>query len=129
MLTMRTQAINVTRLALLEALKVGRTLHEDALREAVADYQAAAITFLAEATARVQRGDFTKVHFKLQEPQSNLQKYDDMIDMFSVSVDETINLDMESYKAYYKNEWPWTNSFLEAAQGYKAFLGAAGGAI
>lgn len=123
MLSLRNQTVNVNRVALILALKQGKTQHKAQLLEATTDYRSAAVAFLEEAKERTDRGDFSDIHFKLSEPVSKVSQYDDVIAMLEVSVDDTIQLDSEAYRAYYKNEWPWTNSFLESVGAYKAFLG------
>jgi hypothetical protein len=37
-------------------------------------------------------------------------------------VDDVINLDSESFKAYVKNEWSWSKSFDVTATMYKSFV-------
>lgn len=128
MLSLRSRSVNVNRLDLIEAIKRGKDLHLQAYAEAQSDYQINVSVFLTEAVRRVSLGDFTQVKIPFDPPVLRSAEYDEVIEMMEVSVDETINLDAESYKAYYKNEWPWTRSFLESAQMYKSMLGAAAGA-
>lgn len=111
MMTARTQSVNVNRLDLIIALKAGREIHIKEYAEATADYKGAVVKFLQDAIARALEGDFSKVKIDFNAPVDHTEDYNDIIDMLEVSVDETINLDRESYKAYYRNEWTWTSSF------------------
>lgn len=126
MLSLRSRSVNVSRTDLIEAVKRGKELHLKAYAEAQSDYQVNVNVFLTEAVRRVSQGDFSMVKIPFDPPVLRTTEYDEVIEMMEVSVDETINLDAESYKAYYKNEWPWTRSFLESAALYKSMLGAAG---
>lgn len=120
MLTLRTQSVNVNRLDLITALKKGREQHLAAYNEALADYKDRTIEFLKTALANAQAGDLSNVKLTFNPPMLHLSDYDNVIEMMDLSVDETINLDTDAFKAYFKNEWPWTNSFALAAASYKA---------
>lgn len=122
MLNLRQQTVNVKRTDLIAALKQGLDLHKAQYTEALNDYHTAVITFLRSAVERVELdGDYSDVVLKLSSPENKEKEYLDVIEMLEVSVDETIQLDKESYKAFYKNEWPWTQNFLALAASYKAF--------
>jgi hypothetical protein len=53
-------------------------------------------------------------------PQNHAEEFTEMIEMFELSVDEKINLDHQSFKAFFKNEWPWKKQFEMLAASYKA---------
>jgi hypothetical protein len=58
-------------------------------------------------------------------PQNHEKDFLEVIEMLEMSVDENINLDAESFRAYIKNEWSWTNGFRQLTESYKvagAFL-------
>lgn len=122
MLTLRQQSVKVDRLELIVALKKGRELHRDQFADANYDYQQAVKKFLALAVAQTDHGNFDNVHLTLKAPVSREAEYNNVIEMMMVSVDDNIQLDMESYKAYYKNEWPWSRDFELAAGQYKSAL-------
>lgn len=123
MLSLRNQTVNVNRISLIEALRKGLDLHRAQFAEAESDYKVAVQVFLIKALERTKEGDYSKVKLDLDPPQNRENDYLDVIEMLEVSVDETIQLDREAYKAYYKNEWSWSRNFLEAAASYKSFAG------
>lgn len=127
MLNLRQQTVNVDRHELIKAISAGLVKHEQELLEARTEYRTAVTLFLTEALNRTTKGDFNDVHLKLQPPVSKRQQYTDVIEMLRVSVDSTIQLDSEAYRAYYKNEWPWTASFNESVGAIKQFLSAKAG--
>jgi hypothetical protein len=125
MMNRHSQSVNVSRLAMLEALRSARTMHAAEYKEARTDYEAAVVKFLESALDRARNGDFKEVKINFHPPVDHTAEYDDVIEMMEVSVDETINLDRETYKAYYKNEWSWTAGFKMESTVYKTMIGGA----
>ena len=123
MINLHTQTVNVNRQDLLVALRAGLEKHKAAYTEAVSDYQAAVLKFLGDALKRAKKGDFKDVVLKLTPPSDRSDDYVKVIEMLEMSVDENINLDAESFRAYVKNEWPWTRSFELAGTMYKTAAG------
>lgn len=120
MLNMHNQSVTVQRDDLLSALKANLNAHRKQFAEATFDYQALVKRELAAALARAEGGDFSKVDVNVPKPQGHEQDFLDVIDMMEMSVDETIKLDRESFKAYFRNEWPWKRHFDILAQSYKS---------
>lgn len=127
MLNMHTQTVTVKRTDLLSALKNNLEAHREQFAEATADYQALVKQKLSEALARAKAGDFAKVDVNVPKPESYEADFADVIEMMEMSVDETIQLDRDAFKAYFRNEWPWKRQFDSLAQSYKAG-GSIGGA-
>lgn len=122
MLTMHSQSVNVDRLKLIEALKNGLALHQTEYEESRKDYEKAVLGSLEKMLLRAKNGDFSDVDLKIKPPVDHSIDYQDMIEMLEVSVDATINLDRDSYKAYYKNEWSWSKQFKVASAMIKGML-------
>ena len=122
MMNRHNQSVNVSRIAMLAALRAARELHIAEYKEARADYEAAVIKFLSNALERAKNGDFKEVKINFHPPVDHTAEYDDVIEMMEVSVDDTINLDRETYKAYYKNEWSWTSGFKLESTMYKTLI-------
>lgn len=121
-ISLRSMSVNVSRVDLLAALKHGQSLHEASYKEAKEDYQKAVVKFLRDALARAEAGDTKDVTLKIRPPENHAAEYQDAIEMFTVSVDETIQLDREAYKAYYRNEWPWSQNFALESALYKSII-------
>jgi len=47
--------------------------------------------------------------------------------MMEMSVDENINLDSQSFKAFVKNEWAWSYNFAKTTTLYKSFAASSAG--
>lgn len=123
MINLRQQTVNVNRRELIEALKKGLELHRKRFNEADADYKAAVIQFQSDALSRANAGDFKDMRMTLTPPTNKAQEYMDIIDLMGVSVDDTVQIDMEAFKAFYKNQWSWTGAFEASAALYKTALG------
>lgn len=123
MMTLRSQVVNVNRQDLIKALETSLDNHRVQYAEAEGDYKVAVQVFLTQALERARSGDYSKVKLEIDPPVNRENEYLEVIEMLKVSVDETIQLDRDSYKAYYKNEWSWSRNFMETAMLYKA-LGA-----
>lgn len=123
MLNQHNRSVNVKRQDLLVALKSGLETHSAQYQEALGDFRAKVLHDLKQKTKEVTRAsdkDLVSIQtLYISPPQNHEQEYLEMIDMFEVSVDETINLDHQSFKAFFKNEWPWQQQFAAAAASYK----------
>lgn len=124
MLNMQRQLVNVDRLQLIEALRTGLSTHKVEYSEAKKDYEAAVVKFLEEATARAKSGNFQDLVLRLTKPENHEKDYTNVIELLEVSVDATIQLDSDAFRAYYKGEWGWKRSFTEASASLKSYLGA-----
>lgn len=120
MLNLRTKTVNVSRKDLLAHLYANLEEHKSEYKQALLDYQDKVIADLSAALARSQAGDFTKVTVSVDHPKSHEQDFMDVISMLEMSVDETINLDSEAFKAYFRNEWPWKRQFDMLMASYKS---------
>jgi hypothetical protein len=117
------RSVNVKRSDLLSALKTNLDAHRIQYAEAVTDYRAKLQrdlkTKLKEVNA-VSDDTLVKINgIHFSPPQNHESEYIEMIEMFEMSVDDTINLDHQSFKAYFKNEWPWAAVFAATAMSYK----------
>lgn len=123
MLHAKNRSVNVSRKDLIVALKEGRDKHVAEYKLAKTDYHEAAIKFLGEALERASAGDLSDIVFRLSKPESHVDDYDEVIAMMSHSVDETISLDSQSFRAYFMGEWDWKRSFDMASASLSGYLG------
>lgn len=120
MINMRSQSVNVNRGELIFALKENLATHRLELESANRDYKELVTNELRAALDRATHGDFSMVEVSIKKPQSHEKDFIEIIEMMEMSVDETINLDSEAFRAYFKNEWPWKQSFDLLASTYKS---------
>jgi hypothetical protein len=122
MMNIRQRSVNVNRLELLDKLRENLAIHRAEYLEALDEYQARLLADLKLAVEKVNSTqnpkDLQKFSFDIQFPPNHEQDFLDVIEMLEMSVDSTINLDSESFKAYIKNEWNWQHHFRAAKMAY-----------
>lgn len=122
MMNIRQRSVNVDRLELLNKLRVNRALHIAEYSVALAEYQQRLLEDLKLAAKKVAKIDdplkLKSFSFAVPFPQNHEDDYSEVIEMLEMSVDATINLDAESFKAYIKNEWHWQRQFTAAKMAY-----------
>ena len=118
MLNLRNKSVNVNRSQLLQTLKKNREIHVKEFAAAEAGYQQAMIDELQKTLKKVKKGEVKELHVSLSRPRSYEKEYTETIEMLEMSVDENINLDAESFRAYFKDEWSWSNGFKTLAAAY-----------
>lgn len=123
MITIRQKSINIDRAVLLDALRKNLAVHAAEYTEALTDYRTQIIRKLHDAFEQaklVGAADAARITVQFNPPQDHRTDYQDAIEMLEYSADDIINLDQESFKAYVKNEWSWTQGFKLMAASYKA---------
>lgn len=135
MMSIRNKTVNVNRIQLIVKIKEGMTQHQAQYQEAVVDYQTRLQYELKDLLDAITTADPTsdvvlKAKINFNTPQSHVDQYAEAIEMLEFSVDEHINLDDESFRAYVKNQWSWSNSFEQTFFGNKAYIsGKVGSAV
>lgn len=122
MMNIRQRSVNVDRNELLTKLKINLDLHRVEYQEALAEYQDRLLADLKLAVKKVNSTqnpiELKDFRFNIQFPQNHEDDFKDVIEMLEMSVDQTINLDAESFKAYIKNEWSWQHHFQASKMAY-----------
>lgn len=115
MMNIRQRSVNVSRQELLTKLKENLIIHKAEYAEALIECHRKLIEDLEETSKKV--GKLTKpdklknFSFTFRFPQNHQKDYEEVIEMLEMSIDDNINLDAESFKAYIKNEWSWSGQF------------------
>lgn len=127
MLSMRQKSVNVSRLQLIECLKTNLELHKEQYKEAVTTYHERLKIELKEAYDKVNCGiinekELFSIQIYFNPPTSHEKDYKEILEMMEMSVDENINLDAESFRAFIKNEWPWTPALLASINDNKTYI-------
>ena len=129
MLNLRQKSINISRYTVLEKLKENLAIHTAQYAEALDDYKKLIAIRLTEALKQVNEGTpaaAAEVRVKFDPPTDHRKDFEEVIEMLEYSLDDVLNLDQESFKAYIKNEWSWSQSFSTSNALYKGALAAAG---
>lgn len=119
MLSINNKSVNVDRKDMIQAIKAGLKIHEKEYNEAFEEYKAKVLSEYDRLHKMIKDGDFSNTKIDITPPADHKQDYLDVIEMMEVSVDQIISLDLEAYKAYYKNQWTWSRVFAATRASYK----------
>ena len=130
MLNLRNKSVNVDRLHLLQILKQNLQIHSSEYAEAINDYRKRLKSELVTTLNDISSEDISEqqllaIKIDFNAPISHIKDYMEIIEMLELSVDNNINLDSESFKAYVKNDWPWTSNFKALMLANKMYLNSA----
>lgn len=121
MMNIRQRSVNVDRSKLLDALKTNREIHKTEYAQALIAFKTRLLADLEAALLKVDEAEPAKLkNFELDVdfPMNHDQEFGDIIDMLEHSTDSVINIDSESFKAYFNNEWNWSHSFKNSISNY-----------
>ena len=121
MMNIRQRSVNISREQLLEALKSNREIHRGEYAHALVAFKTRLLSDLEAALLKVDEAEPAALNnFELQVdfPMNHDQEFGDIIDMLTHSTDSVINIDSESFKAYFNNEWNWTSHFKNSISNY-----------
>lgn len=128
MMNIRNRSVNVDRVKLLEALHANLAVHREQYKEAVTEFHARLLKDLTVAKNKVKKANpesLKNFRININFPANHEKDFLEVIEMLENSTDDTINLDSESFKAYFKNEWSWSGQFEVSLAQYKSgsFIG------
>lgn len=100
--------VTIKREELLERLKRNRTEHAETYAEAIKLWR----EDVEKTCKAIDVSEATSWPSKLKRlegscPSSHVEEYDRVIDMFSMSVSDTVELDQSSFNRYCRDEWSW----------------------
>lgn len=119
-LSLHSQSVNVSRTKLIAVLKENLKKHVGDYAKAIVNYRLALQADLTAALEQANdpKANLSKIKVDFSCPQSYASQYQQVIDMLEFSVDETINLDNQAFRAYIKDEWSWKSGFELANSTY-----------
>jgi hypothetical protein len=113
-LSLHSMSVNVDRVHLLDTLRANLVKHVAAYNQAVIDYRLAHIADL-QAALVLADNELTPLNKLVtafdKPPVSYESSYVEVIEMFELSVDKTVHLASDAFRAYFKDEWTWKRSF------------------
>lgn len=121
MMNIRQRSVNVSREKLLEALKTNRAIHKAEYAQALVAFKIRLLADLKAALLKVDGAEpaaLKDFELEVDFPMNHEEEFSDIIDMLEHSTDSVINIDSESFKAYFNNEWNWSQSFARSVSNY-----------
>lgn len=121
MMNIRQRTVNVNRKNLLEALKQNRAKHVVEYQDALIAFKTRLLSDLKAAVKKVEVATVSELkdfEIEIDFPVSHDEEFGDIIEMLEQSTDEVINIDSESFKAYFRNEWAWSSGFQRSVSNY-----------
>jgi len=127
-LNARDRIVHIARTVLIEELTKNLALHEAQYAEAVEDYRTKLRADLHAAELAVVHGTtpLDKISVKFEHPKSYAQEYRDALDVLSYEQRDILPIDGQTFKAWVKNEWTWSESFRFLNASYKFPIRMAG---
>lgn len=122
---LRNRTINVNRATLVAALKENLVIHQKDYAEAVEGYK---IKLIEDLTCKLEEVKNTSSDelknlktVPFTHPISFEKDFQEAIHFYSASEDELIEVNNEEFRAYFKNEWSWSDMFNNTAMLYKSY--------
>lgn len=107
------QKVRIAKAQLVELIKKNRDEHREVFLKAQEGYREKAIAVLDEQLARARKaqGIDMAVIVGIVQPQDHTEDYDRVLEMLSLSVDDTIELTSEEFQNFVQDNWHWSRSW------------------
>ena len=93
---------------LIKVLTENRDKHQKKYDDAYKGYVILVTKALKKTLKKVEAGKKFDLNFhNLNKPERHTEDYQNVIDMLGVTDSATIDITMEDYQKYYKNNWSW----------------------
>lgn len=106
------QSVKVKRAKLLTAITKNRAAHRALFLKAQEGYREVVIGLLDEMLADARDGKPVRTRVRVQAPEDHTEDYDRVIDMLTMSVDQTVTLSATDFNRYVRDKWEWTAAAL-----------------
>lgn len=116
--------VKVKKAELLGIVSANKEKHIKEFNEAVEDFKKAVVKIAEDNLALVKTGDLAeiaKVKSNPTKPVSYETSYTRAIRMLELSVDDVIELDVNTFDQLVQDEWQWKQSFSTSNATYKSF--------
>jgi hypothetical protein len=124
MFTRHQQLVKVNRHRLLSILKENREKHAKEYTQAIQDYRVSLMQDLNQAlstlNAAITPEQIAAVKVQFDVPENHDKDFLQAIELFEESVEDQIELDGETFRQFFKNEWVWRKRFEELAGFYNS---------
>lgn len=105
---------------LVKTLRENRAKHTETYTTALKEYKKAVITELEKNLVLAKEGKQIGHVLDLRMPEQHTADYDRAIEMFSLTTEQEIELDQDTFCQLVMDEWNWKNSFTSNTVSYAA---------
>jgi len=100
--------VSVKKAELVKVLTTNRDIHKKEHEEALQGYLILVTKALKKKLKKVEAGkEFDLNFYNLVKPENHEDDYQNVIDMLGVTGQESVDITMDDYQKYYKNNWSW----------------------
>jgi hypothetical protein len=110
--------VRVNKSELLDKLQHNRELHHGIFLEALEGYRKEALRLFGENLDKIKKGKPFLSYVSLTTPVDHTADYDAAIGLLNFSIDDSVDLDEESYRSFVLDEWAWKKQFLSTNSYY-----------
>jgi hypothetical protein len=109
---------------LIEGVRQNRDAHRSVYESAMAGYRNAATQFFTEQLERALQSRPFMTMFTEPMPEDHTEDYDVMLDGWTMTEDDEIELSVQEFRQYVRDEWGWKREFTATASNYLREPGA-----
>lgn len=106
------QLITVTKEKLLVKMRENRDLHRKQFEEALNGWQERVLAELEKAVSDAKKGLKFTTSFNLPRPSDHTSEYDEIIEQVEWNEEEQIDLDLNSFNQFVRDDWGWKRDFI-----------------
>lgn len=108
----------ISRTALIEAIKKNMTEHVKIFEEAVVGYRKMITEVLEKKLAAAKEGKRVSHYINLRQPVNHTKDYERVLQMLEMSTEEKIVINEAEFAMYVRDEWDWKHTFLASNSTY-----------
>jgi hypothetical protein len=105
---------------LVQKVQFNRNEHRAIYERAMDGYRKAAGDFFNEQLEKARAGKVFVTFFSEPMPEDHTDDYDVVLEGWRMTEDDEIELSVQEFRQYVKDEWGWKKEFLATSQNYLA---------
>lgn len=110
--------IKASTAELLYVLEANKSRHRATFEKALEGWRKKVVEELDRACDDAKAGRRFRTSFDLPQPQDYTEKYEEVIGMLKMHVDDTIELEQGEFRQYVQDNWNWQHHFAASTAQY-----------
>lgn len=112
------QPFRIDKAELVEKVQANRDAHRGVYEQAMTGYRDAAAKFFNEQLERARKDKPFINYFAEPVPEDHTEDYDVVLDGWEMTNDDVIELSVNEFRQYVRDEWGWKKQFSETTANY-----------